>query len=92
MVSQASEATDGKPLYQDTRWLENVPAIRRRPVTAVKKHTESMKGTLKKIKIIQGLSTVFWMLLAHWCWGKLLLKVMHYNIVLLHEKVTNCAT
>ncbi len=26
------------------------------------------------------------------CWGKLLLKVMHYNIALLHKKVTNCVT
>ncbi len=24
--------------------------------------------------------------------GKLLLKVMHYNIALLHEKITNCVT
>ncbi len=26
------------------------------------------------------------------CWGKLLLKVMHYNITLLYEKVTNSVT
>ncbi len=26
------------------------------------------------------------------CWGKLLLKVMHYNIALLHKKVTNHVT
>uniref|UniRef100_A0A671SRA8 Mitochondrial translational release factor 1-like n=1 Tax=Sinocyclocheilus anshuiensis TaxID=1608454 RepID=A0A671SRA8_9TELE len=26
------------------------------------------------------------------CWGKLLLKVMHYNIALLHKKVTNYVT
>ncbi len=26
------------------------------------------------------------------CWGKLLLKVMHYNIVLLPKKVTNYVT
>ncbi len=25
-------------------------------------------------------------------WGKLLLKVMHNNIVLLHKNVTNCVT
>ncbi len=26
------------------------------------------------------------------CWGKLLLKVMHYNIALLPKKVTNYVT
>ncbi len=26
------------------------------------------------------------------CWGKILLKVMHYNIVLLPKKVTNYVT
>ncbi len=26
------------------------------------------------------------------CWGKLLLKVMHYNIALLPQKVTNYVT
>ncbi len=26
------------------------------------------------------------------CWGKLLLKVMHYNIALLSKKVTNYVT
>ncbi len=26
------------------------------------------------------------------CWGKLLLKVMHYNITFLPKKVTNCVT
>ncbi len=28
----------------------------------------------------------------HQCWGKLLLKVMHYNIALLPKKVTNYVT
>ncbi len=28
----------------------------------------------------------------HQCWGKLLLKVMHYNIVLLSKKITNYVT
>ncbi len=32
------------------------------------------------------------MILHHQCWGKLLLKVMHYNIALLSKKVTNYVT
>ncbi len=31
-------------------------------------------------------------MVAAQCWGKLLLKVMHYNIALLPKKVTNYVT
>ncbi len=30
-----------------------------------------------------------WLVFYLQCWGKLLLKVMHYNVALLPKKVTN---